>query len=180
VLNNCIDGDKEDSISYNNDILGLNRNKIDIITSNGNWNYHKLINCSYRKIVKIKKDKRGKFLRDEKNNLVKDIIKKEYRNDNNKLIDCDKHIIDKSETCLVETMNGGLRGRFARFNRKTKSYSKSYIGLYNAVFLWVNRDILIENRIRYSSYCNKNECNSQKNVYDQLSSDKQCQKERVA
>ena len=66
VLNDCIDGDTDDSISYNNNILGLNRNKIDTIISDGNWNYHKLINCNHRKIVKIKKDKKGKFLKDKK------------------------------------------------------------------------------------------------------------------
>jgi hypothetical protein len=150
-------GDTDNSVSYNNSALGLNKNNIDVIISDGNWNYHKLINCNHRKIVKVKKDKRGKFLRDEKNNLIKEIIKKDYRNNNNNNIplDCDRHIIDKAETCLAETMNGSLRGRFARFNRRTKSYSKSYLGLYNAVLLWVNRDMLIENRIRYSSYCGK-------------------------
>jgi hypothetical protein len=154
VLNNCINGDTDNSSSYDNSVLGLNRNKIGIITSDGNWNYHRLINCNQRKIVKIKKDKKGKFLRDEKDNLIKTITEKKYTN-NKILPDCDKHIIDKAETCLVETMNGSLRGRFARFNRKTKSYSKSYEGLYNAVLLWVNRDMLLENRLRYSSYCRK-------------------------
>jgi hypothetical protein len=60
-------------------------------------------------------------------------------------------------------MNGSLRGRFARFNRKTKSFSKSYKGLYNAVFLWVNRDMLLENRVRYSSYCGKQK--QKQNIY---------------
>jgi hypothetical protein len=57
-------------------------------------------------------------------------------------------------------MNGSLRGRFARFNRRTKAHSKSYEGLYNAVFLWVNRNMLIENRVRYSSYCGRCESNN--------------------
>jgi hypothetical protein len=152
VLNDCANGDTDDSVSYNNSVFGLNRNKIGIISSDGNWSYHRLVKCNQRKIVKIKKDKKGKFLRDEKDNLIKETTKREYKN-NKTLLDCDKHIIDKAETCLVETMNGSLRGRFARFNRRTKSYSKSYTGLYNAVFLWVNRDMLLENRVRYSSYC---------------------------
>jgi IS1 family transposase len=135
-LNDCKEGDTDDSSSYDNSLLGLNRNKVGIITSDGNWSYHKLINCNQRKIVKIKKDKKGKFLRDEKDNLIKETKEKEYKNDNI-LLDCDKHIIDKAKTCLVETINGSLRGRFARFNRRTKSCSKSYEGLCNAVLLWV-------------------------------------------
>jgi hypothetical protein len=175
VLDDCEGGNTEDSMGYENP----NKNKINIMVSDGNWNYHKLINCNHRKIVKIKKDKRGKFLRDKRGNLIKEITEKEYNN-NNMLIDCNKHIVDKSETCLVETMNGSLRGRFARFNRRTKSYSKSYTGLYNAVFLWVNRDMLIENRIRYSSYCNKNEHNNQKNIHSELPSNNYNKKEKVA
>jgi hypothetical protein len=92
VLNNCINGDAEDSISYNNSLLGLNRNKIGIITGDGNWSYRKLIECNRRKIVKKKKrkeKKKGKFLEDEKDNLLKDIKEKEYKNDNKIFLDCE-------------------------------------------------------------------------------------------
>jgi hypothetical protein len=100
-----------------------------------------------------KKDKKGKYLKNKEGKLMKVITEKNYNTRHNFPLDCDKHIVDKAETCLVE--NGSLRGRFARFNRRTKSYSKSFKGLEIAVYLWLNRDRLIENRLRYSSYCGK-------------------------
>ena len=36
-----------------------------------------------------------------------------------------KHIVSKSETCLVESYNSVLRYYLARLHRKTKCYSKS-------------------------------------------------------
>jgi insertion element IS1 protein InsB len=36
-----------------------------------------------------------------------------------------KHVVTKSETCLVESYNSVLRYYLARLNRKTKCYSKS-------------------------------------------------------
>ena len=89
------------------EIKNNNKIQIDIIATDGNYSYDKVINAGYNK-------------------------------------DCNKHIISKSETSLVECYNGSLRGRFARFNRKTKSYSKSFDGIENAVFLWINRNLLIK------------------------------------
>ena len=54
------------------------------------------------------------------------------------------------ETCLVEAWNSSLRGRFARFNRKTKSFSKSIKSVYNTVLMWVYRDVYLQNIKRYS------------------------------
>jgi IS1 family transposase len=36
-----------------------------------------------------------------------------------------KHVVTKSETCLVETKNSSLRDNLARLNRRTKRFSKS-------------------------------------------------------
>jgi IS1 family transposase len=36
-----------------------------------------------------------------------------------------KHVINKSETCLVEAKNSSLRDNLARLNRRTKKHSKS-------------------------------------------------------
>lgn len=91
---------------------------INIIATDGNHSYNKVINKGY----------------------------------NNK--DCNRHIISKSKTCLVECYNASPGGRFARFNRRTKSFSKSIISVYNTLLMWINRDILIENRRRYASLWN--------------------------
>jgi hypothetical protein len=151
ILNDCEGGDSSDSQSY----AGSPRNRIEIIASDGNWSYSSLINCNYRRIVncnygrivncnygrivKIKKDRRGRFLRDRDGKLLREVTEKRYDSGSSPLpLDCDKHIVDKAETSLVETMNGSIRGRIARFNRRTKSYSKSQQGLQDAVFLWIS------------------------------------------
>jgi hypothetical protein len=43
-------------------------------------------------------------------------------------------------------------------------YSKSYEGLYNTVLLWVNRDALLKNRLRYSSYCGRSRNNGSESL----------------
>lgn len=120
------------------EIKNNNKTKINIIATDGNYSYNKVINT--KDIVLIDKD--NKDNKDNNNNNNKLIIKK----------DCDRHIISKSETCLVEAWNSSLRGRFARFNRKTKSFSKSIKSVYNSVLMWVYRDELINNRLKYISY----------------------------
>ena len=47
---------------------------------------------------------------------------------NNK--DCQKHVISKSETCLVESYNSSVRDTFARFRKRIKRYSKSIEMIY--------------------------------------------------
>lgn len=95
-------------------------NYIDIIATDGNYSYDKVINTNRYSIN----------------------------------IDCNKHITDKKETCLVESYNGSLRERLARFNRRTKSYSKSFNNMYDAIYLCVNRDMLIKNRRKYAKLWN--------------------------
>ena len=46
-----------------------------------------------------------------------------------------KHIVSKSETCLVESYNSVLRYYLARLHRKTKCYSKSALMLELSVAL---------------------------------------------
>jgi hypothetical protein len=53
----------------------------------------------------------------------------------------------------VECYNGSLRGRIARFIRKTKTFSKNFKSLCDGVTMWIYMDILIKNRMRYASYC---------------------------
>jgi IS1 family transposase len=49
------------------------------------------------------------------------------------------HIASKSETCLIEAINGRIRNYLARFNRKTKRYSKSFQILYYSLLLFFDR-----------------------------------------
>ena len=48
------------------------------------------------------------------------------------------HIISKSETCLVESLNSSMRDKLARLKRKTKAYSKSQYMLEISLRLWSN------------------------------------------
>jgi insertion element IS1 protein InsB len=51
----------------------------------------------------------------------------------------DNHIITKTETCLVESKNSLIRHYLARFNRRTKRYSKTFDMIFNSIFLFFNR-----------------------------------------
>ena len=54
-----------------------------------------------------------------------------------------KHIVSKAETALVESYNGMLRHNLARFNRKTKRYSKSLqMAFYSAMLMFNLKDKL--------------------------------------
>lgn len=46
------------------------------------------------------------------------------------------HIISKSETCFVESLNSSMRDKLARLKRKTKAYSKSQYMLEISLRLW--------------------------------------------
>jgi len=48
----------------------------------------------------------------------------------------EKHIASKSETCLIEAKNSSIRDCLARFNRKTKRYSKSLEMMQLSLYLW--------------------------------------------
>lgn len=64
VINDCSYGDISE---YDNlmrrDMLGDNRNIINNIITDGNWQYHKQIKCNYRRVVKVIKDKRNRLIR---------------------------------------------------------------------------------------------------------------------
>jgi len=42
-----------------------------------------------------------------------------------------QHIVSKSETCLVESKNAVIRHYLARFNRRTKRFSKAFDSIKN-------------------------------------------------
>ena len=85
-----------------------NNTKIDIIATDGNYSYNKVINKGYN-------------------------------------IDCNKHIISKSETCLVESYNGSLRGTSAIFIRRTKCYAKCLNSVYLGVKMWIYKKFIRDN-----------------------------------
>ena len=49
----------------------------------------------------------------------------------------------KSQTHLVESMNSSIRDNLARFNRRTKRYSKSLELLHDTLLLFFNKNILV-------------------------------------
>jgi len=51
----------------------------------------------------------------------------------------DKHIMTKAETSLVESKNSLIRHYLARFNRKTKRYSKAIDMIQNSILLLFNK-----------------------------------------
>ena len=54
------------------------------------------------------------------------------------------HTMTKSETHLIESSNSSIRDNLARFNRRSKRFSKSWEMLYKTVDLFVNRNIVCE------------------------------------
>ncbi|MGX6960742.1 MAG: IS1 family transposase [Rickettsia endosymbiont of Pentastiridius leporinus] len=52
-----------------------------------------------------------------------------------------KHYFTKKETALVESFNSLLRHYLARFNRKTKRYSKAIDMIYNSILLLFNKNL---------------------------------------
>jgi IS1 family transposase len=57
-----------------------------------------------------------------------------------------KHVISKSETCLVESYNSSMRDRLARSKRKSKAYSKSLSMLTISINLWANSKTIFTNQ----------------------------------
>jgi insertion element IS1 protein InsB len=55
----------------------------------------------------------------------------------------EQHILTKSETCLVESKNSLLRHFLARFNRRTKRFSKAIDMIYNSVLMLFNKKLLL-------------------------------------
>ncbi len=59
------------------------------------------------------------------------------------------HIANKSETCLIESINSLIRNYLARFNRKTKRYSKSEEMVEYSLYLLFDKiywHILLDNK----------------------------------
>ena len=54
-----------------------------------------------------------------------------------------KHVMSKKETALVESKNSAIRHYLARFNRKTKRYSKAIDMIYNSILMLFNQKLLI-------------------------------------
>jgi insertion element IS1 protein InsB len=52
-----------------------------------------------------------------------------------------KHYMTKSETCLVESFNSLIRHYLARFQRRTKRYSKAMDMIYNSILILFNKDL---------------------------------------
>jgi insertion element IS1 protein InsB len=55
----------------------------------------------------------------------------------------DKHYMTKAETSLVESFNSLIRHYLARFNRKTKRYSKALDMIYNSIMMLFYKDLLL-------------------------------------
>lgn len=53
-----------------------------------------------------------------------------------------KHTTTKAETSLVESFNSLIRHYLARFNRKTKRYSKSFDMIGDSLILLFNKHLL--------------------------------------
>jgi insertion element IS1 protein InsB len=53
-----------------------------------------------------------------------------------------RHVVTKAETSLVESKNSLIRHYLARFNRKTKRYSKAIDMIENSLILLFNKDLL--------------------------------------
>ena len=53
-----------------------------------------------------------------------------------------KHYMTKAETALVESFNSLIRHYLARFNRKTKHYSKAMDVIYNSILMLFNKNLL--------------------------------------
>ena len=58
----------------------------------------------------------------------------------------EKHIVGKSETCLVESFNSSMRDMLARLNRRTKRFSKCVEMLRLTLLMFFNK------KIAYSVY----------------------------
>ena len=53
----------------------------------------------------------------------------------------EKHTMTKRETHLIESSNSSIRDNLARFNRKTKRFSKSLFALKDTLKLFIYKDL---------------------------------------
>ena len=61
----------------------------------------------------------------------------------NRLGITEQHVMTKSETHLIESSNSSIRDNLARFNRKTKRYSKSLEMLQISLDLFLHKDFIL-------------------------------------
>ena len=54
------------------------------------------------------------------------------------------HTMTKTETHLIESSNSSIRDNLARFNRKTKRFSKTVQALTYAMKLFIYQDLILE------------------------------------
>ena len=54
-----------------------------------------------------------------------------------------KHCVTKAETSLVESKNSLIRHYLARFNRRTKRYSKAFDMIFNSLFILFHKSLLL-------------------------------------
>ena len=72
-----------------------------------------------------------------------DICATDYYDVYNKFHIAKRHIMTKKETALVECKNSLIRHYLARFNRKTKRYSKAIDMIANSILLLFNKNLLL-------------------------------------
>ncbi len=72
-----------------------------------------------------------------------DISASDYYGVYNKYIFAKRHIMTKAEISLVESKNSLIRHYFARFNRKTKRYSKDIDMIENFLLMLFNKELLL-------------------------------------
>ena len=53
-----------------------------------------------------------------------------------------QHVVSKAETCLVESKNSLIRHYLARFNRKTKRFTKAIDMAYHSLILLFNKSMI--------------------------------------
>ena len=64
--------------------------------------------------------------------MFRNINNKDKQEEQKKL---SKHIANKKETCLIESVNSRVRHYLARFHRRTKCYSKSIDMIIYSLYL---------------------------------------------
>ena len=84
----------------------------------------------------------------------------------------EKHIISKSETSYVESLNAALRDGLARLKRKSKAYSKSIDMLTLSVELWMYRDMIKSNVEKYCIYNGERKCLRKKSLNKEIKKNK--------
>lgn len=54
-----------------------------------------------------------------------------------------RHVISKSETSLVESKNSLIRLNLARFNRKTRRFSKAFDMIFTSLIILIHKSLAL-------------------------------------